>query len=125
MRALSVRQPWAWAIAAAGKDVENRSWKSGYRGLIAIHAAMTREDAGGLPLRSLACAYEADRGFPAAASGAVVAVADLAGCHRHHPHRAACRPHGPRPPCLSRRAGPRAVLWPAGGGSADRHFGLG
>lgn len=24
--ALSVRQPWAWAIIHAGKDIENRSW---------------------------------------------------------------------------------------------------
>lgn len=26
MYAISVRQPWAWAVFAAGKDVENRSW---------------------------------------------------------------------------------------------------
>ena len=25
--ALSVRQPWAWAIIHAGKDIENRSWR--------------------------------------------------------------------------------------------------
>jgi len=42
--ALSVRQPWAWAIIHAGKDIENRSWqaakKGGMRGgRIAIHAA--------------------------------------------------------------------------------------
>lgn len=24
--ALSIRQPWAWAILCAGKDIENRSW---------------------------------------------------------------------------------------------------
>lgn len=27
MKALSIRQPWAWAILHAGKDVENRDWK--------------------------------------------------------------------------------------------------
>jgi len=27
MKALSVRQPWAWAILHAGKDVENRDWR--------------------------------------------------------------------------------------------------
>lgn len=27
MRALTLIQPWAWAIAYAGKDLENRSWK--------------------------------------------------------------------------------------------------
>ena len=43
-RALSVRQPWAWAIMFAGKDIENRSWQAvnhglTVRGTIAIHAA--------------------------------------------------------------------------------------
>jgi hypothetical protein len=42
--ALSVRQPWAWAIVHAGKDIENRSEYSvragGMRpGRVAIHAA--------------------------------------------------------------------------------------
>lgn len=42
--ALSVRQPWAWAIIYAGKDIENRSWQAVNRGLkqrgrVAIHAA--------------------------------------------------------------------------------------
>lgn len=27
MKALTVRQPWAWAIVHAGKDVENRTWR--------------------------------------------------------------------------------------------------
>ncbi len=27
MKALSIRQPWAWAIVNAGKTVENRDWK--------------------------------------------------------------------------------------------------
>jgi ASCH domain len=30
--ALSVRQPWAWAIVSGYKDVENRSWPTNYRG---------------------------------------------------------------------------------------------
>jgi len=43
-KALSIRQPWAWAILHAGKDVENRSWQAVNRGLsvrgrIAIHAS--------------------------------------------------------------------------------------
>jgi len=38
MRCLSVRQPWAWAIIHGGKDIENRNWKTDYRGLVAIHA---------------------------------------------------------------------------------------
>ena len=41
---LSVRQPWAWAIVHGGKDVENRSWRSNYRGPLLIHAARFQED---------------------------------------------------------------------------------
>ena len=29
-RALSVRQPWAWAICHGWKDIENRTWRSGF-----------------------------------------------------------------------------------------------
>jgi hypothetical protein len=41
MKALSVRQPWAWAIIYALKDIENRGWPINYRGDILIHAAKT------------------------------------------------------------------------------------
>lgn len=39
MRALTVKQPWAFAIANGGKDVENRSWQPPCTlDLLAIHA---------------------------------------------------------------------------------------
>jgi hypothetical protein len=46
MRTLSIRQPWAWLILNAGKDVENRDWATAYRGPILIHAGkgMTRDE---------------------------------------------------------------------------------
>lgn len=37
--ALSIRQPWAWAIINAGKDIENRDWPTRFRGPVCIHAA--------------------------------------------------------------------------------------
>ena len=37
--ALSIRQPWAWAIINAGKDIENRDWPTKFRGPVCIHAA--------------------------------------------------------------------------------------
>ncbi|MFY0638689.1 ASCH domain-containing protein [Maricaulis maris] len=40
MKALSIKQPWAWAILHAGKDIENRSWSTSHRGLIAVHAGL-------------------------------------------------------------------------------------
>lgn len=39
MKALSIRQPWAWAILHAGKPVENRTWWSKFRGPFFIHAS--------------------------------------------------------------------------------------
>jgi ASCH domain len=44
--AISIRQPWAWAIIHAGKDIENRDWKTRFRGPVCIHAAkgMTRAE---------------------------------------------------------------------------------
>lgn len=39
MKALTVRQPWAWLLIYGGKDIENRDWWCGYRGPLAIHAA--------------------------------------------------------------------------------------
>jgi len=39
--ALSIRQPWAWAIITpgVGKDIENRQWPTKYRGPVALHAS--------------------------------------------------------------------------------------
>lgn len=38
MKALTVLQPWAWAIASGLKRVENRTWQTPYRGPLLIHA---------------------------------------------------------------------------------------
>lgn len=47
MKALTVQQPWAWAIIHGGKNVENRTqlWK--YRGPLAIHAGARWSSRGG------------------------------------------------------------------------------
>ena len=46
VKALSIRQPWAWAILNAGKDIENRDWPTRFVGPVCIHAAkgMTRDE---------------------------------------------------------------------------------
>lgn len=41
MKALTVKQPWAGLIIAGGKDIENRTWRTSYRGRVLIHAAKT------------------------------------------------------------------------------------
>ncbi len=37
LQAISIRQPWAWLVVNGYKDIENRDWKTDYRGRILIH----------------------------------------------------------------------------------------
>jgi hypothetical protein len=39
VKALSMRQPWLWAVLELGKTIENRRWNTHYRGPILLHAA--------------------------------------------------------------------------------------
>jgi hypothetical protein len=41
MKTLSIHQPYASLIVSGWKTVENRTWKTSYRGPLAIHAAKT------------------------------------------------------------------------------------
>jgi hypothetical protein len=72
MKALTICQPYAEMIAAHEKPIENRTWPTSYRGLIAIHAGKSRA--------WLEDGDEAER--PDMAFGAVVAVARLVDCVR-------------------------------------------
>lgn len=38
MKTLSIRQPWANLIVHGIKDVENRTWRTNYRGRVLVHA---------------------------------------------------------------------------------------
>jgi hypothetical protein len=38
MKALSIRQPWAWLIVNGYKDIENRKWRTDFRGKFLVHA---------------------------------------------------------------------------------------
>ncbi len=49
VRALTIKQPWAWAIARGWKDIENRNWPApGYLlgEWVAIHASKSWDDEG-------------------------------------------------------------------------------
>jgi len=86
MKALSLWQPWASAIAVRAKRIETRSWATKYRGPLLIHAASKRDAlvVDGLPtawqvgwqaaLYPLGCP-DASLSF-----GAIVAVCTLSDC---------------------------------------------
>ena len=39
MKAITLTQPWATLVAIGAKKIETRSWRTSYRGPLAIHAA--------------------------------------------------------------------------------------
>lgn len=44
MKALAIKQPWAEAVARGWKDIENRDWRTSYRGPVLIHASKLFDD---------------------------------------------------------------------------------
>lgn len=89
MRGLTVRQPWAWAIVFGGKLVENRTWTTGYRGPLAIHAAVPASRRGlRSPLVARALRTWHRRGGeedPFRHRGAIIGIAELQDCHYAEP----------------------------------------
>lgn len=89
MKALSIRQPWANLIVLAGKDIENRTWATRYRGPILIHAGqgMTyRELAEAEAFARVALGREAEPFGPVTPGklyrGGIVGVAEIVDCVR-------------------------------------------
>jgi hypothetical protein len=85
LKAITIHQPWASLIAYGHKKFETRSWKTNYRGPIAIHASKKRDMEFIWELKNK---YpEIWQAIPAFPTGAIVAVAELAECWRmvYHP----------------------------------------
>lgn len=70
LRCLAIRQPWAWAIVAGVKDIENRTWTTDYRGPVVIQASSTKTAANALMKEHRLPARELTY-------GALIGVADL------------------------------------------------
>lgn len=83
LRALTVNQPWAWAIFHAHKDIENRSWwwRTALGEQIAIHAGKHYDHDGDDFLQRLGLTAPQDLPW-----GALVGVVTIRDVH----HSAAC-----------------------------------
>lgn len=79
MKALSIQQPWAWLIVNGFKRVENRRWKTGYKGPLAIHAGKKFDNRGYDFVRS-AFPDIALPGPKAFERGGIVGTAEMTGC---------------------------------------------
>lgn len=82
LRALSVKQPWALAICR-GKDTENRTWETQFRGPVAIHASKVFDNVSDDTLDWIAeqTGLSFEEAHDQDHRGAVVAVAEIVGCH--------------------------------------------
>jgi len=104
MYAITVKQPWAWAIAAGFKDVENRTTNWSYRGPLAIHAGRhwSRRGEGSTLIETawrarIAASIPVAAGQPEFVTGAIIAVVDLADIHPaadYQSSRTCCEPWG-------------------------------
>lgn len=104
MKALSIRQPWAYLIIHAAKDIENREWPTRFRGNCLIHASktMTRADyeaccifCSGLPPLVLGSDFD----FPSfeflkTVCGGIVGQMHIADCVTAHPSEWFNGPYG-------------------------------
>jgi len=77
MKALTVKQPWAWAIIHGGKDVENRSRPTKHRGRLYIHAGKGWADEAidTIGIQSL------PDSFDEFLAGMVIGTVDVTDCH--------------------------------------------
>ncbi len=82
MKCLTIQQPWAHAIFNQGKDMENRSWRTKYRGPLLIHAGVSRKNftaAGQLAWGVKYPGYETDH-EKNCKFGAIIGVCCVIGC---------------------------------------------
>ena len=79
MKALSVRQPWAWLIVNGYKPIENRSWPTRYRGEVLIHAGKSVDKEGLAWVRQNFPHIPLPNGFSFECGG-IVGQATITGC---------------------------------------------
>lgn len=93
MKALSIRQPWAWLIVHGFKPVENRTWPTSHRGDILIHAGLVWDGPG---LASVLATFPELRGhLPQQFDlGGIVGRAQLRDCVQQHPSAWFTGPYG-------------------------------
>lgn len=90
MKCLSIKQPWASLIAHGIKPIENRSWKTNFRGRIYIHASGTSQ--GSLyellneqQLQLVNNHWTAAPPFPNRPTSAIIGEVDIVDCVINHP----------------------------------------
>lgn len=84
LKAITIRQPWAWLVVNGYKDIENRKWATHHRGPLLIHAGSSRADL------HIAVKDHIERKYGVKISdeyvmGAIIGVVDVVDCVTAHP----------------------------------------
>jgi hypothetical protein len=80
MLALSIQQPWAWAIVMGFKPIENRTWFTNFRGKFLVHAGKKIDKDGIEFLRD-----EMDLDLPDEfQTGGIVGISTIVNCATKH-----------------------------------------
>ncbi len=84
MKALSLKQPWAWAVIEGIKDIENRKWKTKFRGDLLIHASRTFDGIGFIVLQNMGLNPPPESFLE---RGSIIGRVTVIDCVRVHPSR--------------------------------------
>ena len=82
MKAITIQQYWAWAIVTGYKRVENRTWRTSYRGPLAIHAGNREWPGSRETIESLGITVP-----ETVPRGVILGVVDLVDVVRFDPHQ--------------------------------------
>lgn len=89
MKALTVKQPWAELIVSGTKDIENRTWRTNYRGRVLIHAAKTPVSSDELSAYPLPALRREIRDFSLKdgnfSTGSIIGSVEIVDCVMNHP----------------------------------------
>jgi ASCH domain len=83
LRALSLKQPWAWLVVNGYKDIENRRWRTTHRGPLLIHASRSNPDYTPDQIEKKYGVRIPDE----VETGGIVGVVDVVNCVERHPSK--------------------------------------
>jgi hypothetical protein len=97
MKAISIRQPWAWLVVNGHKDIENRSWATKFRGKVLVHTGVHRVTKAEYEEFQKRCRAARIRDYPAIDElkrGGIVGSVEIVDCLEKSKSKWFFRPHG-------------------------------
>lgn len=86
MKAITIKQPWASLIVHDIKDIENRTWKTNFRGRVLIHAGIARVNNSLIPKPAFSddkvCAIIGEMVLP---QSTIIGSVEIVDCVQNHP----------------------------------------